>query len=152
MWLFDALSHQRSCSCCQKTKGAKTVRLLKDMSPWLMQPQSGVVAPHPRPAGQDPLPSLHITQWPETERGREAEKRKRKRNPNNLFHLLNESNFLPESTWRAHMSMAPQNYLTLIWSNKSQCDQDSAVAHDGQLWQHIYIFRWRWGVISWHAH
>lgn len=64
----------------RKTKGAKTVSLVRDTSPWLMQqPQCGVVAPHPRPPGQDPLPSLHITQWPETKRGREAKKKKKKK-------------------------------------------------------------------------
>lgn len=74
MWLFDALSHPRICSCCQKTKGAKTVSLVTDTSQWLMQPQCGTVAPHPHPPGQDQLPSLHISQWPETKRGREAKK------------------------------------------------------------------------------
>lgn len=124
-WLFDALSHQRICSCRLKTKGAKTVSLVTDTSHWLMQPQCGTAAPHPHPSGQDPLPSLHITQWPETKRGREA--KKEKRNPDHLFHLLNESNFLPESTRRVRTSVATLNYLTLIRINKSWRDQDRAV-------------------------
>lgn len=59
----------------------------------------------------------------------------RAKKPNQLLRLLNESNFLPESTRRAHTSMETLNYLTLIQINKSHCHQDCATTQ----WQTMTV-------------
>lgn len=50
------------------------------------------------------------------------------KNPRHLLRLLNESNFLPESTRRAYTSIVTLNYVTLIQINKGCCHQDSRTA------------------------
>lgn len=82
--------------------------------------------------GPVPISSHYSVTWNQEGKGSE------KRNHDHLFHLLNESNFLPQSTRRAHTSVATQNYLTLIRINKSRCDQDSAVAWRQTLTAHLY--------------
>lgn len=66
--------------------------------------------------------------------------------PNQLLRLLNESNFLPESTRRAHTSIATLNYLTLIQINKSHRHQDCATPQ-WQTMTGIYITVWRQQLI-----
>lgn len=58
--------------------------------------------------------------------------------PNQLLRLLNESNFLPESTRRAHTSIATLNYLTLIQINKSHRHQDCATPQQQTMTMHLY--------------
>lgn len=58
--------------------------------------------------------------------------------PNQLLRLLNESNFLPESTRRAHTSIATLNYLTLIQINKSHRHQDCATPQRQTMTMHLY--------------
>lgn len=62
----------------------------------------------------------------------------RAKKPNQL-RLLNECNFLPESTRRAQTSIATLNYRTLIQINKDQHHLDCATPQR----QHIYIIVWR---------
>lgn len=58
--------------------------------------------------------------------------------PDQLLRLLNESNFLPESTRRAHTSIATPNYLTLIQINKSRRHQDCATPQWQTMTVHLY--------------
>lgn len=60
--------------------------------------------------------------------------------PNRLLRLLNESNFLPESTERAHTSIATRNYLTLIQINKRHCHQGCATPQWHTMATHLYHY------------
>lgn len=90
----------------------------------------------PPSSGPRPSPSLHIIQWPETWGGGGC------KNPCHLLRLLNESNFLPESTRRAYTSIVTLNYVTLIQINKGRRHQDSSAT---QQWicNNIFISLWR---------
>ncbi len=70
----------------------------------------------PHPPGQDPLHLFTLL----------SDLKPRGQKSNQLLRLLNESNFLPESTRRAHTSIATVNYPTLIQINKSHCRQGCA--------------------------
>lgn len=58
--------------------------------------------------------------------------------PNQLLRLLNESNFLPESTRHAHTSIASLNYLLLIQINKSHHHQGYATPQWQTMTTHLY--------------
>lgn len=150
-WLFDALGHQSSCSCRQKTKGGQNSKsgerrvTVTDAAPV----RGCCFSPPSSRPGPSPIASHYSVTWNQEGEGSKKEKRKR-RNPDYLFHLVNESNFLPERTGRACTSVATQNYLTLIWINKTQSNQDSAVAATADF-DSTSISRC-WGVILCHAH
>lgn len=62
----------------------------------------------------------------------------RAKKPNQLLSLLNECNFLPESTRRAHTSIATLNYPTLIQINKSHRHLDCATPQWQTMTTHLY--------------
>lgn len=121
---FVALSHKRSLFSLSKNGGAENsvsserhVSVNDVLLCGGCCPLHSVSDQRPPSSGPRPSPSLHITQWPETTGPKQ---------PHHLFHLLNESNFLPESTKRAHTSIETLNDLTLIQINNNHCYQDCA--------------------------
>lgn len=141
----DLVFYNRLCLWLKATE-AKTVCPVRDMSMWVMCAcvWGGVVL---SPLSLTTPPTIHrartlsiSSHYPVT--WNHGDKKK----SNQLLHLLNESNFLPESTRHAHTSMATLNYLTLIQINKSHHHQDCATPN-GRQWQCIYITVWRQQLI-----
>lgn len=139
---FDALGHRRGCPCCQRAKGPKQYVWWETRHCDWCAPVEGrgccpphfvsdQLSPSSRPGPFPSLPHYSVT-W---NRGGEGKKKKK---PHHLFHLLNESNFLPESTRPARTSMATRNCLTLIQINKRHCDQDSVIPRRQSVTTRLY--------------
>lgn len=116
---FVALSHKHSLFLLSKSTGAETVCPVRDMTVWVMCSYVGVLSSSlclwpTSPVLQAKTLSIS-SHYPVTWN-------QRAKKPRHLLRLLNESNFLPESTY-IHRNL---NYLTLIQINKSHCHQDCA--------------------------
>lgn len=121
---FVAFSHKHSLFLQSKSKGAETVRPARDMSVWLMCSCVGALSSPLCLWPASPIlqaKTLSISSHYSVTWNHGAKK------PHHLLHLLNESNFLPESPGPAHASIATLNYLTLIQINKSHHDQDCTI-------------------------
>lgn len=132
---FVTLSHKHRLFLLSKSKGAKTVCPVRDMSVWVMCSCVGVLSSPLCLWPASPIlqaKTLSISSHYSVTWNQGAKK------PHHLLHLLNESNFLPESTRPSHTSIATLNYLTLIQINKSHRDQDCAIPQRQTVTTHLY--------------
>lgn len=108
---------------------------MRDVSVWVMCSCVGVLLP---PLCLWPAPPILQAKTPSISSHYSVTWNHGAKNPNQVLRLLNESNFLPESTRRAHTSIATLNYLTLIQINKSQRHQDCATPQWQAMTTHLY--------------
>lgn len=137
---FDALGHKHGCPCCQRAKGPRQYVWWETRHcDWCAPVEGGVLSSPLRLWPAFPIlqartlsiSSHYSVTW---NRGGGGQKKI----PHHLFHLLNESNFLPESTRPARTSTATLNYLTLIQINKRHRDQDSVIPQRQSMTTRLY--------------